>query len=51
MHGGMQLPEQGGAKGRRRQCGRTRACSAGHRLALVGYWLGLGRVLGGILPR
>jgi hypothetical protein len=32
-------------------CGRTWAVPAVHRLALVGCWLGLGRVLGGILPR
>jgi hypothetical protein len=51
MHGGMQLPERSGDKASWGWCGHTLACSAGHRLTLVGYWLGLGHVLGGVLPR
>ena len=51
MHGGMQPLEHGGAEAHRGRRGHTWAYSASHHLALVGCWLGLGHVVGGVLPR
>ena len=50
LHSGMQPPEKTGTERSWGRCGRTLVSFAGHRLALVGFWLGLGCILGGILP-
>jgi hypothetical protein len=42
VHAAMQPPEKSGAEWSWGQCGRTLGWPARHRLALVGFWLGLG---------
>ena len=50
LHGGIQPPEKTGPKRSWGRCRRTLGSFAGQRLTLVSFQLGLGFILGGILP-